>query len=44
MKENPIEIAKAWINNLYFDEADRKELEELITKEDIEEINERFSN
>ena len=44
MKENPIEIAKAWINNLYFDEADRKELEELITKEDIEEINERFSS
>ena len=44
MKENPIEIAKAWTKNLYFDEADRKELEELITKEDIEEINERFSS
>lgn len=42
MKEKSYELAKRWANNTYFDEADRKEIADLIEKKDDKEIIERF--
>ena len=42
MKEKSYELANLWANNTYFDEADRKEIADLIEKKDDTEIIERF--
>ncbi|WP_127714412.1 phospho-sugar mutase [Halobacteriovorax sp. HLS] len=42
MEHNPIERAKAWATNDYFDESSRKEVQTLLDNNDEKEITERF--
>jgi phosphoglucomutase len=42
METNSLERAKAWANNPLFDADSRKEIQTLIEKEDLKEIDERF--
>jgi phosphoglucomutase len=42
MESTALERAKAWANNKTFDEASRKEIQDLIDKKDFKEIEERF--
>lgn len=43
MKENPIDIAKTWTQNTYFDKEDRAEIQNLINENNEEELIDRFS-
>lgn len=42
MKENPIDIANTWANNKYFDQADRREIQKIIEKNDSDELTDIF--
>lgn len=42
MNNNALRKANEWAENTYFDEADRKEIKQLIANNDSQEINERF--
>lgn len=44
MKENSIEVAKSWASNTYFDESDRLEIEEIIKRDDSDEISDIFGS
>jgi phosphoglucomutase len=42
MEQRAIEQAKSWVNNTYFDQSDRKEIQTLLNKNNTKELVERF--
>lgn len=42
MKENPLDVAKTWADEEYFDRADKLEIQKIITRNDSEELTEIF--